>query len=648
MEGSVDHVVHAFSGFTPPNNMTTSVRLGENARHRFIDIIDRVLSAGSENNHGERAGRAVEELRSEHCIRRPETLQVMLYCVQALALELEGQDEDEVWRLYQHLRGVLGFEADPRFAPVRAAEFLWLEPNEDFGTLVGPLTLNASEHRCALASMNAVLNGFWMDRWEIWIRFAITEGAFLDAYEALLVSPRVDNLLYSRALVRALTEVSMCFRILPRTWEKWFPETTRVEVYELERTVSLLLRGADYVDRRALSRARRELEVSELLSAYCEPSRSGRACEERDPIVRAFAQGARCGDGRVECARTMVRSSRHEACGERVPSPDATAPDVLEQLHQHLQVEPRSATWGAGLVALARVARAHSPREYERAWALRSKHEVASWPAPLTHVKSLEALEQLRELLGPDVRVSMDISRQQIDAEDAIELATSPHATMISSLDIRFNWIEDRGLIALAQSPYLRNLSQLMFCGNFLTDHGILALAESSNLANVTHMSFGSRQVTSAGVRALLCSPHLHALDSLKLDGMSLRVCGARAVAESARTGQLTKLSLAGWELGDGGIEELLASPGLVQLRELRLSGNRVGDHGALALAMTPRVKFLTTLDLSYNRIGDDGALALADSMYLRRVTSLDLSSNRLSGGVRRRLAMRFGEGLKV
>lgn len=223
----------------------------------------------------------------------------------------------------------------------------------------------------------------------------------------------------------------------------------------------------------------------------------------------------------------------------------------------------------------------------------------------------------------------LDLSRNRITSGGVEALAGSRHLTCLATLALAGNGLGRRGAEALAASDL--PLTSLDLGDNDIQAEGAAALASSPALGGLLRLDLRGNALGSDGAGAIAVSRTLVALESLDLGHNSIGPSGAAALALAPHVGSLRTLSLAQNSLGLRGLELLLSSNRFGSLEALDLSSNDFGAQGAMALASSPFARRLKVLDVSDNRLGDAGLAALLGAPALSRLRALRAAQNDLT-----------------
>lgn len=167
----------------------------------------------------------------------------------------------------------------------------------------------------------------------------------------------------------------------------------------------------------------------------------------------------------------------------------------------------------------------------------------------------------------------------------------------------------------IAESPVATQLSTLDLSGNPLSDDGMETLAMTARLNGLQSLVLRNNEQG--------CEDSIHAT-------------GAEMLARSRAFPHLEQLDLTGHRVGEVGLYALIGSPIVANLQELRLARNDIGeadDQWAWRLIRAPLTPSLRWLDLSglRNQINPSAAEQLAGWSRLGAGLTLDLRGCRMN-----------------
>jgi len=223
------------------------------------------------------------------------------------------------------------------------------------------------------------------------------------------------------------------------------------------------------------------------------------------------------------------------------------------------------------------------------------------------HVAGLAACRQLRWV------DKLDLASNNLTADDAVVLATSPHLSRLRAFDIHSNPIGERGAAAILDAGFTR-----------------------LRLLNMSFARLGAEGVAHVATSHLIPGLETLALVSDEAPGDAIAPILAKARA-------LGELRLSYNDIGDDGAIAIAEATHLDKLHLLALTGCLIDDAGVAALAAAPHLTNVTWLDLDSNVFTPVGARALAASTTIPNTCRLGVAKNRrLTTGVRNALKKRF------
>ncbi|MFO0936046.1 MAG: TIGR02996 domain-containing protein [Gemmataceae bacterium] len=231
------------------------------------------------------------------------------------------------------------------------------------------------------------------------------------------------------------------------------------------------------------------------------------------------------------------------------------------------------------------------------------------------------------------------LGRNRLSDEDVRQLASTPLAESIETLDLRENDISDRGAEILAEKAVFAKLARLDL------SHTHVGPALAASIASAAHrpvlQSLNLSGNASTG-RITADNVALFRVAELDLSETGLTVLGLNRLLEAVTTPTARILRLSGNTLGDGGAESIAGSAVLANLRELDLRRNEIGDAGVEHIFNSMTLARLEHLDLTSNPIDPLGWAAILMSNRLTSLRRLDLPTAGISPNIREALDLKY------
>lgn len=250
---------------------------------------------------------------------------------------------------------------------------------------------------------------------------------------------------------------------------------------------------------------------------------------------------------------------------------------------------------------------------------------------PIRHLRVATAdeyTEPLARVAGLARVETLDLSGNSLAARGRLErFLTDAPLTALTRLIVRNNRLWPENVPQIARSPVAPRLRSLDLSGNPLADAGTEALAASPSLAGLAELTLLNHHqsydvsVHAAGAAALARSGTLTHLQTLTLGGHHVGDAGLIDLVTSTNARRLTHLDLSQNDLGaigPGAFEALVGSPQLNRLRWVNLSGprNRVDRRAAELLAEWPRLADGVQVDLRGCELDEGGRAVLTGSAH--------------------------------
>lgn len=179
----------------------------------------------------------------------------------------------------------------------------------------------------------------------------------------------------------------------------------------------------------------------------------------------------------------------------------------------------------------------------------------------------------------------------------------------------------------LGRCPALAHLQGLDLSDNQIAANELVYLTCSRFICLLRGLDLSRNPLGSRGATLLATATWADELSELHLAGCCLGGAGLNELL-TERFRQWKRLDLSDNGIVRRDLARLVDSPVMLNVVSLDLARNPLGDHGVAPIADSPQSANLTDLGLSLTGVGDQELASLASSTNLRSLRSLDLRSH--------------------